>query len=321
MSKVAFVTGGTGFVGSHLAEALLQQGYSEVRCLVRSKPKWLTGLDVKYIHGNLSDSSLIEQTLQGVDYIYHLGAMTRARIWDTLYHANVTSTMNLMAGAASAGISKVCIASSLAVVGRSEYPVADESTPSHPVSMYGKSKLAMEEALRNLDLPIVIIRPPVVYGPRDRDLLTFFSAINRGICIAPQGDTGLSIVYVKDLVRGIMEATESPRTTGETYYIGNQNIVSWETLKHVAEIALEKKSCMIRLPRSLIMPLGAISEFAGKLSRTYPPLNREKALEILHTTKQCSSRKAAEHFGYTSNVPLKEGIQETITWYQAQGWL
>ena len=321
MSKVAFVTGGTGFVGSHLVEALLQRDYSEIRCLVRSEPKWLTGLDVKYIHGTLADSGILERALKGVEYVYHLGAMTRAKTWPALYEANVTSTMNLMAEAAFARVCKVCVASSLAVVGNSGDMVANESTLCRPVSMYGKSKLAMEEALNDIDLPIVILRPPVVYGPRDKDLLTFFSAINRGICVIPQRDTGLSLVYVRDLVRGIIEATESPRTTGETYYVGNQQTVSWEALKHASESALGKKSRMIRLPRSFIMPLGAISEFAGKFSGTYPPLNREKAREILYATKQCSSRKATEQFGYTSLVSLKEGIQETITWYQAQEWL
>lgn len=321
MGKIAFVTGGTGFVGSHLVEALLQRGYSEIRCLVRSEPKWLKGLDVVHIRGSLSDSTLVEQALRGVDFVYHLGAMTRAPTWEMLYEANVTSTINLMMVAATAKISKVCIASSLAVVGDTGEVLADESTPCEPVSMYGRSKLAMEHALANMDLPMVIIRPPVVYGPRDRDLLTFFTAVNRGFCVVPRGDPGLSLVYVLDLVRGIIEAAESPWTTSETYYVGSRRIISWGKLKKSSESALGKKSRMIQIPRSLIMPLGIISEFAGKLSRTYPALNREKAREILHATKQCSSIKAGEHFGYASQVSLNDGIKETIEWYRTQGWI
>ncbi len=321
MNKIAFVTGGTGFVGSHLVEALLQRGYSEIRCLVRSEPKWLTGLDVVHIRGSLSDSALIEQALQGVDFVYHLGAMTRAPTWEMLYEANVISTRNLMTAAATAKISKICVASSLAVVGDSGEVLADESTPCEPVSMYGRSKLAMEHALADMDLPMVIIRPPVVYGPRDRDLLTFFTAVNRGFCVVPRGDPGLSLVYVRDLVRGIIEAAESPRTTGKTYYVGSRRIISWEELKVSSESALGKKSRMIQIPRSLTMPLGTLTELAGKLSRTYPALNREKAREILHATKQCLSRKAGDHFGYASQVSLNDGIKETIAWYRTQGWI
>ena len=321
MGKVAFVTGGTGFVGSHLVEALLRRDYSEIRCLVRSEPKWLTGLDIVHIRGSLNDSTLVEQALQGVDFVYHLGAMTRARTWEMLYEANVTSTINLMTAAATAKIPKVCIASSLAVVGDTGEVLADESTPCEPVSMYGRSKLAMEHALADMDLPMVIIRPPVVYGPRDRDLLTFFTAINRGLCVVPRRDPGLSLVYVRDLVRGIIGAAESSRTTGEIYYVGSRRIISWGELKKSSESALGKKSRMIQIPRSLIMPLGTLREFAGKLSRTYPALNREKAREILLATKQCSSKKAGEHFGYASQVSLNDGIKETIEWYRMQGWI
>ena len=164
MGKVAFVTGATGFVGSHLAESLLQRGYSEVRCLVRSQPKWLAGLDVTQIRGTLSDSTLIEQALEDVQYVFHLGAMTRARTWHELYSANVTSTMDLMTaiGNAAANVTKVCIASTLAVVGYADNVMADESTPCKPVSRYGRSKLAMEQALAGINLPMVMIRPSVV---------------------------------------------------------------------------------------------------------------------------------------------------------------
>ena len=323
MGKVAFVTGATGFVGSHLAETLLEQGYSEVRCLVRSEPKWLAGLDVIQIHGTLSDSALIEQALEDVQYVYHLGAMTRARTWEELYSANVISTMDLMTaiGNVSAKVTKVCVASSLAVVGYADRVMADESTPCNPVSRYGRSKLAMEQALIGVNLPLVMIRPSVVYGPRDRDLLTFFSAVNRGVCVVPRRDPGLSLVHVRDLVRGIVESAESARTTGETYYLSNSELVTWDALRDASQSALAKKSMLIRLPRSLIMPLGAISEFAGKLTNTYPPLNREKAREILHATKQCSSNKATRDWGYSSRVSLEEGVQETIEWYRTEGWL
>ena len=320
-NKVAFVTGGTGFVGSHLVEALLERGYSEVRCLVRSEPKWLKSLDIVPVHGSLNDTARIKHALHGVEYVYHLGALTRARTWDPLHIANVSGTLQLMAAVASTNVSKICVASSLAVIGQANDVMADESTPCRPISRYGQSKLIMEQELAKMDLPTVILRPPSVYGPRDKDLLTFFSAIHRGVCLAPLGDRGITLVYVKDLVRGIIEATESSQTTGETYFVGDHQVTTWEALKYATESALGKKSHMIRLPRLLIMSLGTISELAGKISNSYPALNREKAREILHAAKQCSSQKAQDHFGYISRVSLQQGVQETIAWYRAHGWL
>ncbi|MCY4232770.1 MAG: NAD-dependent epimerase/dehydratase family protein [Bacteroidetes bacterium] len=322
MSKIAFVTGGTGFIGSHLVESLIDWGYSEIRCLVRSKPKWLTDLDVVQINGSIDDDALILKALNGTDHVFHVGAMTRARTWPPLYDANVISTINLVRAAAHSGVSKVCVISSLAVAGHTNQLIADESMPCHPISMYGKSKLKMEQALKDIDLPIVILRPPVVYGPRDRDLLTFFAAVNRGFCVMPKNDSGLTLIYVKDLARGIIESIKSDQTTGKTYYIGSQTTtISWTELQHAIESALKKKSRMIHLPRSLIMPLGTISEYAGMIFGAYPPLNREKAREILYATKQCSSDKAFKDFGYQSSVTLHQGIEETITWYQSHGWL
>ena len=322
MSKIAFVTGGTGFVGSHLVEALLKRDYSEIRCLIRSHPKWLTGMNIVSIEGTLSDSGPIKAALQGVDYVYHLGALTRARSWEEFYDANVTSTANLIQHASSANVSKVCIVSSLAVAGDTGTLIADESTECHPISMYGQSKLEMEQMLHDIDHPTVIIRPPVVYGPRDRDLLTFFSAMNRKICVAPSNDAGLSMVYVKDLVRGLIDGTESDQTTGHTYYLGNSDVtVTWETLREATEAALNKKSILIRLPRQLILPLGMLSEFGSGLFGQFPAFNREKARELLYTTKLCNSDRAFHDFGYYSKVSLPEGIEETIAWYQEQGWL
>ncbi len=321
MGKTAFVTGGTGFVGSHLVEELQKRDYAEIRCLVRSEPKWLAGLDVQYIRGTLEDERLIRESIQGVDFIYHVGALTRAPTWKMLYDANVSSTIQLITNAATASVTKICIVSSLAVVGNSGVVMADESTPCHPVSGYGRSKLLMEQALGAVDLPVVILRPPVVYGPRDRDLLSFFSAVNRRLCVVPRGNPGLSLIYVNDLVRGIIEATESPETTGETYFIANQEITSWRMLKDAAQLALGKNAQLIQIPRFMIMPLGVMSEFIGKMFGMYPPLNREKAREILLATIQCSSQKALDDFGYSSRISLNEGVQETLAWYQEHGWL
>ena len=325
MGKKAFVTGGTGFVGSHLAESLIARGYQEVRCLVRTKPKWLKGVDIVPVRGTLADRALIENAVRDVDYVFHLGGVTRARSYQALWDGNVNATTELLNAviAVNPGIRKVLVTSSLAAVGEGTKGIATESTPLQPISQYGRSKAEMESALETFReaLPLVIIRPPSVYGPRDRDVFTFFKTVQQGICPVLRGDTGLTLVHVADLTRGMIEAAESDATAGRTYFIGNDEAVSWATLKRATMAVLGSNAITIPMPRSLVLPVAALAEGIGAIFGKYPPLNREKGRELLKTAKMCSSANAARDFGYRPEVPLQDGLEGTIRWYREQGWL
>ena len=257
----AFITGGTGFIGSHLAQALLKRGYSEIRCLVRSAPKWLKGLDIVPVRATLMDKGAIREAVQDVDYVYHLGGLTRAKTFEALFEGNVTATLNLLDAVRSANpkVRKVCVTSSLAAVGHAPAGgIADESTPLRAISHYGRSKAMMEKEVWHAfgeSLPIVIVRPPPVYGPRDRDVYTFFRTVGRGICPILMGDQGLTLVHVSDLVRGLIEGTESEATGGETYFVGNDNHVTWTALREATVKALGRRALTVPLPRAVVMPL------------------------------------------------------------------
>ena len=131
----------------------------------------------------------------------------------------------------------------------------------------------------------------------------------------------LSLVHVRDLVRGMIDAAESEATVGETYFLGSDAYYSWREIKTATTAALGKKALTLPVPRVLVGVVGAIVEGISKFSGQYPPLNREKAREILEATKMCSHEKARQHFGYRQAVLLEEGMQETIAWYKAEGWL
>lgn len=326
--RTAFVTGGTGFVGSHLAEELLRRGFGEVRCLVRSRPKWLEGLGVTLVPGDLSDRAVLEEAVRGADVVYHVAGLTRAPSWEAFEEANVTGTLRLLEAVerAAPDVRKVLVTSSLAAVGTGADDVATEASPLRPISQYGRSKAAMEEAVwtRFGDaLPLVVVRPPAVYGPREADIFTFFQTVSKGLCpILGDGRTpDLSLVHAADLVRGMVEAAEHPGTAGETYFIGSDRAYTWHEVRDATLAALGRRALTLHIPPALTTPIGAVAEAFGRLTGQYPPLNREKAREIREACKICSTAKAAAAFGYRQAMPLDYGLRETIAWYRAAGWL
>ncbi len=331
----AFLTGATGFVGSHLAEELLRRGYDEVRCLVRTNEKWLKGQPVTIVKGDLSDVDVLWEAIQGVDYVYHVAGVTRARDWETFYSANVQGTLNLLGVVekSAPGVRRVLITSSLAAVGACYEEVATEETPLRPVSRYGRSKAEMERALQEPTedgksyaekLPITVVRPAAVYGPREADIFTFFKTVSRGICPIVGGNSNepaLSLVHVRDLVRGMVDAAEADNTIGETYFLGSENAYGWQEVKNAATTALGRSAITIPVPKALIYAVGAASEQWGKLTGAYPSLNREKAREIREACTMCSIEKAQRDFGYQPKIPLEKGVAESIAWYRKEGWL
>ena len=331
--RVAFVTGGTGFVGSHLVEMLLQRGYDEVRCLVRTDPKWLADLDVTTVRGDLSDVPVLWEALAGVSHVYHVAGITRAQDWEAFERVNVRATMNLMGAIkhAAPDVERVLVTSSLAAVGRCEADVATEDVPLNPVSRYGRSKAEMEQALHDPHqmtesyaeaLPVVIVRPPAVYGPRDRDILDFFQAVKSHVCPVVGGSgPALSLIHARDLVRGMVDLAHARDTAGETFFLSSPHPYAWRDVRDVALDALDTWAVTVPVPGPLVGAVGAAAELWGRISGDYPPLNREKAREIRHACTMCTHNKAADAVGFTPQISLDEGVAETIAWYEKRNWL
>lgn len=325
--KSAFVTGGTGFVGSHVVEHLLASGYDHVRCLVRTEPKWLKGLDVELFKGDLSSVANLKDAVRGVEYVYHVGGLTRAQTLDELRDANVTGTLNLIRAIDEAApyVRKVLITSSLSTIGQSDQPIADEDTPMRPISMYGKSKAEMEEKLREWmpRLPITIVRPSAVYGPRETDIYTYFKSASRGLtAIVGDGrEEEVNLVYATDVAHGTVAAAESTETAGKTYFIGAERQYSWAEMKDAVVDALGKRVFTLNVPPNMVERVGTIFEKGAGLVGKYPPLNEEKAREILKACKMCSVERAKADFGYRQQVDLDIGVRKTVIWYKDNRWL
>ncbi len=328
----AFVTGGTGFVGSHLVEELLRRGY-EVRCLVRSDPKWLGGLGIVPVRGDLFDERALTEGVRGADLVFHVAGLTRAATPEALDRVNVTGTLNLLAAVRRAApeVQRVVVTSSLAACGPSGAQPLKEAEPLEPVSHYGRSKARMEEAVRRrfMDpgagdrLPVTIVRPPAVYGPREADIFTLIRAADkqRIFPVVGKGDKPqLSLVHVHDLVRGMADAAETRGTAGQTYFIGSEAYYAWNEIREAVLGALGHGALKLNVPRAFVKPVGSVVERVGGLFGQYPALNREKAGEAT-ASWLCSVAKARQAFGYKQTVEVEEGMAETVAWYRRHGWL
>ncbi|MBT8399464.1 MAG: NAD-dependent epimerase/dehydratase family protein [Rhodothermia bacterium] len=337
MGKKAFVTGGTGFVGSHLVDELMRRGYEDIRCLVRSDPKWLKEKPVTLVKGDLADEgegSELSAALAGVTHVYHVAAVTRARKEEVFLRSNVEGTLRLLrlAHRFAPNLRRFVVTSSLAVVGAVEEKVATETTPLNPITGYGRSKALMESRVWGAaiddrpiqdEVPLTVIRPSAVYGPRERDILTFFQTVNRGLCpiVGGSDPDPISLVYVEDLVRGIVDAAESDTAIGETYFVGGAGTSTWEEVRDAATGALGRRVITMRISPALVRSVGSVVETVSGIFGAYPPLNREKAREIADACKACSSAKAFSDYGYSAEVSLEKGISRTIEWYRQHGWL
>ncbi|MDX1531739.1 MAG: NAD-dependent epimerase/dehydratase family protein [Rhodothermales bacterium] len=327
----AFVTGGTGFVGSHLVEELLRRGFAEVRCLVRSEPKWLSEVErrpaVRFVRGDLFSPEALREGVAGADHVYHVAGLTRAETQEALDRANVEGTLNLLGAveAAAPDVRKVLVTSSLAAVGPSDGKALTEDAPLRPLSRYGRSKAKMEEAVRErfANFPFVIARPSAVYGPREADIFTMIEAADRRrvFPIVGQGRRPqLSLVHVRDVVRGMADAASAEGTAGRTYFLGSEIYYAWEQVRNAVLEALGHGALKVNVPRTLVTPVGAVVEGVGRLVGAYPPLNREKAREAKHEWL-CSVERAKRDFDYRQTVGLREGMAETVRWYRERGWL
>jgi nucleoside-diphosphate-sugar epimerase len=332
----ALVTGANGFVGSHLVEGLLSKGY-HVICLVRktSNLRWLSGLNVEYVYADISEKESLSReagsfgknVLKDVDFIFHVAGLTKAKTEEEYLKANYEGTKNLLEACVKDNpqIKRFVYISSQAAVGpgKDDRPL-DETAPCNPITDYGKSKLKGEKIVLEFSskLPVTIIRPPAVYGPRDSDILSFFKVANKGFkTLFGKGESYLSLCYIEDLVDGIILAAESPKATGKIYFIADDQIYSWrEAFKIVAKV-LNKKTITLKIPKAFLYSIAFISENIARLLGKPTVINMQKVREITQRYWLCDVSKAKRELGFSPKYPFEEGAKKTVRWYKEKGWL
>jgi nucleoside-diphosphate-sugar epimerase len=320
----ALVTGATGFIGSHLAERLVAAGM-EVRCLVRpsSSRRYLPLSSVVLVEGDLATGRGLSEACGGADVVFHLAGATKARHIADYYRGNVEATASLVR--ASTNVPRLVHVSSLAAVGPSPdgLPLTEDATP-HPLTHYGKSKLLGETIVRDSALcsRSVIVRPPVVYGPRDTDILPLFRAAARGFLpVIGGGERWFSAVYVKDLVEGLLAAAQCPAAAGRTYFIAHPRPVTWSEWGAQAAALLGRRARTVTAPRRLAWAVGLGGEAWSWISGRPGILSREKIAEAGCRYWTCDPARAAGELGFRAPTDLRQGMTETLAWYREAGWL
>jgi nucleoside-diphosphate-sugar epimerase len=314
------ITGGTGFIGGHLLESLAASG-EPARCLVRRK-RLARPLPapVEAVFGDLASGQGLNEALRGVDTVIHLAGVTKALRPSDYYAGNVRATETLARALAGRAVRLVHV-SSLSAAGPGDL-IAEDAEP-HPVSAYGKSKLEAEGAVRALLPDTVIVRPPVVYGPRDTDVFQVLKPAARGWAIEIAGGARrFSAIFVKDLVDGLLLAARSPQAAGRTFFMAHPQPASWRELGVVAARVMGRRPPrVISVPYAAAWAVAACAEGWGRIAGRAGIVSRDKVVEARWPSWTCDAARASAELGFDARTTLEDGLAETLAWYKEAGWL
>jgi dihydroflavonol-4-reductase len=324
---VVLVTGATGFIGGHLVERLLAEG-SRVRCLVRpgsrrpAAARRLPPPEAESVLGDLESGAGLEYAMEGVTLVFHVAGVTKALRASGYYLGNVNATRNLARAVARTDARLVHL-SSIAAAGPSHYgrPLDENSIP-RPLTDYGKSKLETEQLLRaQIAERTTIIRAPLVYGPRDIDVLHMFQSAARGARIRiGDRERYFSYLYVSDLIDGLLLAAQ-PGAAGRTYFLASPEPATWTEFHNAAA------SMMLRTLRTLTLPVwaaylaGILADSSSRLLGRPWILSRDRVRDARHYYWTCDPTRAAAELGFQAQTSLREGVAATIEWYRHAHWL
>jgi dihydroflavonol-4-reductase len=319
------ITGATGFIGSHLVEAARARP-EPVRCLIRrdsaKRRRIELPADAEIVYDDLVSGEGVSAALEGVRTVIHLAGVTKAIATSEFYAGNVQATENLARAMAGRGARLVYV-SSLAAIGPSldGTPVNEDAEP-HPLTHYGRSKLEGERIARALVPDAVIVRPPVVYGPRDTDVFEMFKSISKGLVLEISGgERWFQAIYVKDLAEGLLAAACTPQAAGRAYFLAHEKAVSWSELSSAAALIMRKRPRILRVPEPLAYAVGGIAEVWSRVTGKPGIISREKVKEAQCRHWTCDTHRAAQELGFEAKTPLDLGVSETLAWYKEAGWL
>jgi len=323
------VTGVSGFIGSHLVDGLLAKGH-DVTGLVRetSSLRWLENKPVRLITGDIRDADSLTDAVKNQDVIFHVAGDVISRNYQSFMETNKNGTENVMMTILSGnpGIKKVIYISSLSAAGpTTPDKLLTEKDPSYPISAYGRSKYEGEKTVLYYKdkINVLIIRPPVVYGPRDKGTLIFFHLIKKHFKVnLGYRDRYVTIVHISDLVDAMLLAALKDTESGELYYIddGTPKRTWNEIQKNIAEM-MNRWTLNIRIPLTVLFLLAASMDGLQRITHRKTWINLSKYRELSQQAWLCNGVKIQKQLGYTPKIDLMYGLRLTIEWYQKMEWI
>lgn len=315
--SVIAITGGTGFVGTHLVKHLLADGH-KVRLLVRSKTsgrKFSNKDNVELVYGDLDNQPALRALTKGASTVVHLASKITAKAREEFDAVNVDGTRNIAAAAKGANVGQFIFISSLA------------AREAH-LSGYASSKHRAEQELKELtkfsDMPWVIVRPPAVYGPGDKATLPLLQALTQKYALLPgRAEARFSLIYVDDLVDAISGLIGDLDTSGKTIELddGTPGGYDWTSLAKIAGEVGGQQVRPVFLPRTMLSAAAGAIELGAKMVDKTPILARDKVHELYHINWVCKNTHLQAEGTWTPKTQFSEGFRKTVDWYRSEGWL
>jgi len=324
----ALVTGGHGFLGSHVVDRLLERGV-RVRCLVRPdrRDDPFRGRPVEVVRGDLRTGEGLEAAAGSAGAVYHVAGLIAARGPSDFFRVNVEGTRRLARAVARSNprCRRFLLVSSQAAAGPSpDGRPLDEEAPCRPVSHYGRSKLGAEKALREAigGVPWTVLRPPAIYGPRDRGILPFFRLAATGFWPDLDGPgRRFNLLHARDVADAVLAAADSDAAAGRTYFLSDGRGYAHREVGEALGRAFGRRVRRVPVPDFLLDLAAVVTDEAASLLGGVPIFGRQKANELKARYWLANPSRAERDFGWRPRVPLETGLAETARWYEAAGWI
>jgi dihydroflavonol-4-reductase len=327
MTRV-LITGGLGFLGSALVTEFAAAGF-DVRIFSRQghRPKgFVHPVGHPMVWGDIRDEAAVSRAVEGMDIVVHTVSNFReARTDHQAYPINVGGTDNVLHAAARSRVARVVLCSTIGVHGNVARVPADEDSPYNPGDIYQETKVEVERRARLFEreqhIPVCILRPTSLYGPGDLRMLKLFRMIQRRrFVLIGKGDANFHPAYIDDVARAFVLGAIHDRAAGDTFIIGGEGYLHLRELIDTIARQLQVSPPSLRIP---LWPVDLLAKGCEAVCAPFeiePPLHRRR-MSFFRNNRGFSIEKARRVLGYQPRASLETGLERTITWYEANGYL